>query len=90
MYDEVSSHLRILYRRLPTETYLFVETLLDQLRAQITADGYLGHTDASQNSELAYSSSSNPTTGSSQFFSSQTNSEMENGESATEVDQDDI
>lgn len=48
MYEDITTNLQILYRRLPTDTYLFVSDMLDQLKEQITEDGLLGDPDPSQ------------------------------------------
>ena len=91
MFEEITAHLHVLYRRLPSETYLFVAELLDQLKDQITADGLLGEADSSQASEYVFTSPPSQSSLSSQLSgASLTFSHIQSSESATEVDQADL
>ena len=91
MYEEITANLQILYGRLPTETYLFIAELAEQLKDQIVADGLMGESDISQSSEFVFT---NPTPSSHRSSqpseSSQAFSQIQFDESATEVDQADI
>jgi hypothetical protein len=41
LFSEISERLEYLYQRLPSDTYTFVSTMLDQLRDQLSQDGLL-------------------------------------------------
>lgn len=91
MYADITGKLQTLYNRLPTETYLFIADLVERMRVQIVADGLMGDPDASQASEFVFSNPTSSSHRSSQSAdSSQPFSQIEFGESATEVDQADI
>lgn len=76
-FDEIKRLLATLYERLPSDTFSFVSSILDELRDQLSRDGLLASQAPTQDS--VYTSSSPP---------SQRSASMANGSSIDEYDED--
>jgi hypothetical protein len=52
LFAEIRRQLTFLYQRLPSETYIFVSNTLDEIRDQLSQDGYLQESSQAPDQEL--------------------------------------
>jgi hypothetical protein len=65
LFADIRKQLTFLYQRLPSETYVFVSNTLDEIRDQLSQDGYLRESSQAPDLEpLSHGTQGQPSQGS--------------------------